>query len=115
LHPECKAPDGDALNLAEVLWRYTRWLSRIVRKFGSLISTPRASANARRSSAGIKWFPVDEFERPGPHAHDDIATSQLIPSPNDRAKSKMSERTPDVGVHVDRSHGADRTPAAVST
>ena len=46
---------------------------------------------------GIKRLPIDEFERPGPHAHDDIATSQVLPSSNDGAESEMSERTPDVG------------------
>jgi hypothetical protein len=60
-----------------------------------------------RRFRGIERPPVDELEGPRPHAHDDIASSQLVPPPNDGAEAEMSERAPDVGVHVDRSHGVD--------
>jgi hypothetical protein len=59
----------------------------------------------------VEWCPVDQFEGPGPYSHDDIVASQLIPPPNERAKPNMSERAPDVCVHLDHSHVLDPTPA----
>jgi len=52
----------------------------------------------------IERCPVHQFQRPGSHSQEDIVTLQLATPSNSRTKSDMSERAPDIRIHLDHAH-----------
>jgi hypothetical protein len=53
---------------------------------------------------GVEWFLVHQFKGPGPYVQHNIVASQLVFAAEYRAETDVSERAPDIRIHLDHRH-----------